>query len=710
MMDVIRNEGVVRLEAKDGFAVVTIDNPPVNAGSTAVRAGLLACLHEAAERPFEGLIILGAGRSFIAGSDIREFGAPLAEPELPQVIAAIEASPHVVCAAIHGASLGGGFELALGCDLRIAAPNAVVGLPEVTLGMVPGAGGTQRLPRLTGVACAIELVCSGRRVKAPEALELGMIDALAHGSGASDLIAAAVTAIRAAPTKRRLRDMDVPPADAQAVQAAETNALRRGKGRLNVAEAIRLVTLSSDVPAEEALTSERASFQSFRLQDDAFALRHLFFAERAAMQIDTKNAPPAPAAPASDISRVGVVGGGTMGQGICRAILASGRPVTLVERTADARDKAAAAIAQAFDARVAKGRLDAEMAGRAKALLTASDRMADLSTCDLVIEAVFEDMAVKRDLFAALDGVVKPGAIIATNTSYLDIDAMAAAIPHRAGDVVGLHFFSPADVMTLLEIVRTKDSSHRTLATALAFAKMLGKQPAIARVAEGFIGNRIYAAYRKHAEFVLEEGASPQDVDAAATAFGFAMGPFSVGDMSGLDIAWAMRKRHAATRDPSARYVDIPDRLCKAGRFGRKTGGGFYDYIDGKARPSDRAASLIAEARATKGIAPRTFTPSDIQDRLLGAILVEATQVLSEGVAQRPGDIDVTLVHGYGFPRWTGGPLWWASGQTPQRIAAICGAIAKAAGTEPATDAVEQMLSPLRQGRQDIEQRKSGHA
>lgn len=694
---------VVRLEVQDGFGVITIDNPPVNAGSTAVRAGLLARLAEAEQQKVTGIVIMGAGSSFIAGSDITEFGAPLAAPELPQVIAAIENSAVPVCAAIHGACLGGGFELALGCDLRIAAPGSVLGLPEVTLGMVPGAGGTQRLPRLTGVAEAITLVCSGRRVKADEALKLGMIDVLAKSPASEDLIAAAKTAILAASGKRRLRETPVPLSDPAEVKAAEANALKRGKGRPNVAEAIRLVKSAASQPVEEALVAERASFQDFRLQEEAFALRHLFFAERAAARISGLNAAPA------RIERVGIVGGGTMGQGICRAFLAAGLTVVLAERNAAARDAAAAAIAGAFDALVAKGRLASAAADRRKALLTATDSLADLAECDLVIEAVFEDMTVKKDLFTTLDGILKPGAILATNTSYLDIDEMAAAT-HRAEDVVGLHFFSPADIMSLLEVVRTGHSSSRTLATALALAKVLGKQPVVARVAEGFIGNRIYAAYRRHAEYLIEDGASPEDVDAAAVDFGFAMGPFAVGDMSGLDIAWNMRKRQAAVRDQRSRYVDIPDRLCEAGRFGRKTGAGYYDYEGGKMQPSATAAAIIAEARAAKGIAPRAFTAQDIQDRLLGAILNEAALVLAEGVAQRPGDIDVALVHGYGFPRWRGGPLWWASGEKSQRIGEMIAAIVAAAGPGFPTGDVNTMLAPLRSEREEIEKRKAGHA
>ncbi|WP_416882703.1 3-hydroxyacyl-CoA dehydrogenase NAD-binding domain-containing protein [Marivita sp.] len=699
----ICDESVVRTEILNGFGIVTIDNPPVNAGSTAVRQGLLACLAEASKMDLQGVIIIGAGRSFMAGSDIKEFGAPLVPPELPQVIEAIEDCPHPVCAAIHGAALGGGFELALGCDLRVAAPNAVLGLPEVTLGMVPGAGGTQRLPRLVGVADAIDLVCSGRHVPAPEALDLGMVDALSASSEAEDLIAAAQDAIRAASGKRRLRYLPVPAVDPEACKAAERTALRRGKGRPNVVEAVALVKLSAELPADHALLIERAAFQTFRFEEEAFALRHLFFAERAAMRVDGLQAKPA------EITQVGLVGGGTMGQGICRAMLAAGLRVTLVERDSRARDKAAHAIVKALDDGVAKGRISVDVAEQRKALFTPSADLADLAECDLVLEAVFEDMAVKKELFGALDAILKPGAILATNTSYLYIDEMAA-VTSRAENVVGLHFFSPADIMKLLEVVRTKDTSADTLATALNLAKKLGKQPVVARVAEGFIGNRIYAAYRRHAEFLIEEGATPQDVDTAATEFGFAMGPFAVGDMSGLDIAWNMRKRQAATRDPATRYVEIPDRLCEAGRFGRKTNGGWYDYDTGEAHPSDAVAAIIDEARAAKGITRHVFSVEDIQDRLLGAILNEAALVLEEGVAQRSGDIDVTLVHGYGFPRWTGGPIWWASGQPMKRIKAMMAAVSTAAGPKAPSGSVQDMLAPLRAERKEIDRRKSGDA
>lgn len=504
------------------------------------------------------------------------------------------------------------------------------------------------------------------------------------------------------PDKRVLRQLPVPVCDTAAVDVARTEALRRGRGRPNVSEAIRLVLNSAQVPVREALQDERKVFQTLRVAPEAFALRHVFFAERAASRVDGLTETP------SNITHVGIVGGGTMGQGICRACLAGGLAVTLVERDATARDAARDALSAALDSAVAKGRLDASEATAREARLDATCEISALAACDLVIEAVFEDMDTKKALFRELDDVARPGAILASNTSYLDLDDLASAVS-RPEDVVGLHFFSPADVMKILEVVRTAKSSDRTLATALGFAKHLGKQAVVAGVSEGFIGNRIYAAYRRHAEFLVEDGAKPQEVDAAATGFGFALGPFAVGDMSGLDIAWQMRKRQAATRDPNTRYVDIPDRLCEAGRLGRKIGAGYYDYRDGRAVPSEAVRRLIAQARADKGIVPTAFSTNDIIERLLGAILREAARVLDEGIARQAGDIDVTLVHGYGFPRWTGGPLWWAAQQTPDRLSAMLAAVAEAEGTDADAGAVEAVLAPLRAECDEIERRKAGH-
>lgn len=682
--------GPVSIQVLDGLAIITIDNPPVNAGSTAVRAGILACLLIAGADPtLAGVVVIGAGRSFIAGSDIREFGAPLEAPELPEVIAAIEALPIPVVAAIHGAALGGGFELALACDLRIAARDAMMGLPEVSLGMVPGAGGTQRLPRLTGVALAIDLVCNSRRISASEALAHKMIDAIAESAAVSDMIATARGVIAANPHKRCLRELSVPADPPEAIAAAETAALRRRDCRPNVEEAVRLVQLAATAPVNSALAEERAVFQRLRLGEDAFALRHLFFAERAASRVEGLVATPRP------IARVGVVGGGTMGQGIARALLGCGLEVVVAERDAAAAETARNAIRAALDAAAQKGRITPEQANTRATLLHSTGALSDLAGCNLVIEAAFEDMAVKAAIFRELDAVMQSGAILATNTSYLDIDAIADATG-RPADVLGLHFFGPADVMKLLEIVRTRSTSDTALATGLDLARRLGKQPVVAQVAEGFIGNRIYAAYRRHAEFLVADGARPEEVDAAIEGFGFAMGPFKVADLSGLDIAWRMRQRLADSRDPTTRYVAIADRLCEAGRFGRKAGAGWYGYGSGQPAPDPFVAELIDAARHEAAITPQQFTPAAIVDRLMAAIVNEAACVLQEGIAQRSGDVDVALVNGYGFPRWRGGPLWWAAQQNPSNLATALAGLAAAQGAGFALGPADAAIASLR--------------
>ncbi len=677
------SHGTVHLEVTDGIAVLTIDNPPVNAGSHAIRKGLIEALRSCGE--VRGAVLVGAGKSFIAGSDLREFGAPLAWPELPDVIAACEAAPFPVVAAIHGVALGGGLELALGCDYRIATPDAKFGLPEVSLGMVPGAGGTQRLPRLTGRIAALEMICGATRITGVKAEALELVDVVAEG----DLLAAAKRFLAEDRPKRVVADLAVPEEDDTALETAAAKALHKGRGRPNVAEAIRLVRASADPDVVAVLADERAVFQELRLSQDAFALRHLFFAERKAGSVDGLDAKPRP------VSSVGVIGGGTMGQGIARACLAAGLPVTLVERDTEALERSLGALREALQAKQARGRLsEAALAAQLKAL-SGTTRIADLTSCDLVIEAVFEELSVKVPLLTELDATLPPGTVIGTNTSYLDINAMVADLPGRSR-VLGLHFFSPADVMRLLEVVRAETTADDVLATGLALAKRLGKQPVVARVAEGFIGNRIYAAYRRRAELLVLDGAAPEQVDAAVEAFGFAMGPFAVSDMSGLDIAWAMRKRQAATRDPAARYVTIPDRLCEAGRLGRKTGGGWYDYPEKRPEPSAEVTALIDAARSEAGITPRSFDAETIQRQLLIAMVNEAALLLDEGVAQRASDIDVTLANGYGFPRWKGGPLWWAAQQPADRIEADLDALETAIGHGFARGPVPEFLEDLK--------------
>jgi 3-hydroxyacyl-CoA dehydrogenase len=644
----------VRVERDGDVAVVVIDNPPVNAGSTAVRQGLLVAIETLRKDPsLVGAVLIGAGTTFIAGSDLREFGKPLADPQLPAVIEAIEGCGKPVVAALHGAALGGGFELALGCDARIAVAGAVVGLPEVTLGMIPGAGGTQRLPRLVGIPRSIEMVCGGERIPAAAALEAGLVDRVVDG----DLRGAAVDHVRSlAGRKLRVRDRAVPPADPMEVNRASEAALKMGKGRPAVQAAIDAIVASARVTIDDGLADERAVFQRLRLSREAAALRHQFFAER-----DGARHPSLDGAVARAVQRVAVIGAGTMGSAIAIALLDAEFDVVLLEQDAAALERGTTRIHEHYASRVRTGRLKAAVAAAAEARLAASMDWTPLAQADLVIEAVFEDLSAKRRVFERLDAMTRPGVVLASNTSYLDLDAIAAAT-RRPEDVIGLHFFSPANVMRLVEVVRGRVSAPDALATGLAVAKRLRKLPVLTGNAFGFVGNRLYAAYRRQCEFMLEEGAWPRQVDAALQAWGFAMGPFAVADLSGLDIAWRMRQAQAGSRDPSARYVHVADRLCEAGRLGRKTGAGYYRYPAGaKDGQVDEAVhAMIEQCRIERGIVARTLTDGEIVRRALLALVNEAALLLAEAVAERATDIDLVLVNGYGFPRWEGGAVFWA--------------------------------------------------
>ena len=657
--------GAVRLECEGAIAVLVVDNPPVNASSVEVRGALLAAIRDVDGDPaIEAAVIIGAGNSFIAGSDIKEFGKPIEDPQLPQIIAAIGDCPKVFVAAIHGAALGGGFELALGCDARVATPDAVVGLPEVTLGMIPGAGGTQYLPRLIGVAAAIEMICAGRRINAADATQRGLIDAVIE---AGALRAGAVTFARNLQgRKRRLGDEPVPPDEPGAIEKATSSALRAGRNRPPVAAAIAAVKSAAKLPFRHALARERAVFQELRVGPEAAALRYLFFAERQAAKVaGLEGVAPKP------VSRVGIVGAGTMGAGIAMCFADAGFAVTLADRDAESVARGLDRMRGNYHRMVASGRIGADEAARRMERVTPASNVSSLANCDLVVEAVFEDMAVKTEVFRELDSVLPNDAILASNTSYLDLNRLAA-VTGRADRIVGMHFFSPAHVMRLLEIVRAAETSAQTLATALDIAKRLRKLAVVARVGEGFIGNRIYAAYRRQCEFMLEEGAYPKDIDTALQDFGFAMGPFAVADMSGLDIAWRMRQRLAATRGPQERYVEIPDRLCEAGRLGQKTGAGWYRYQPGarKGEPDPEVHTLIRAASDAKGIVRRAFTADEIRNRVLVTMVNEAALVLEEGVAARASDTDLVMVHGYGFPNHEGGPLYWAGRQDKDTLLA----------------------------------------
>ncbi|CAN7655002.1 3-hydroxyacyl-CoA dehydrogenase NAD-binding domain-containing protein [Aminobacter sp. LjRoot7] len=637
---------------RDGVLVVTIDNAPVNAISAHVRQGLVKALdHAAALVMVVGVVITGAGRAFVGGADIKEFGKPPVEPTLPEVIERIESYSKPVVATINGAALGGGCEIALACHGRIASDKATFGMPEVKLGIVPGAGGTQRLPRLIGTVAAIDLIGSGRTVKSGEALSLSLVDGIS-----ADHLDAALSLVHdlASEPLRRTGMLEVPAAESAAVDAAVKKVLSKARGQAAPAEAVRLVKAAANVDLKQGLADERATFLRLRDSNEAAALRHVFFAERQAGKVDKLEG----IAPRK-IETVGIVGTGLMGAGIAVAALTAGYRVVGIEQTEDAAAKGRERIAGILDKAVQSGRLAATARDECLARLAVAANISKLAAADLIIEAVFDDLAVKTELFRRLDGIVRPDAILATNTSYLNPDEIAAATAHPKR-VVGLHFFSPANIMRLVEVVDCKATAPDVLASALAFARKLGKLPVVCGVTEGFIGNRIFSAYRREAEFMIEDGAAPEQVDAALEGYGFPMGIFTVYDMAGLEIAWARRKRQAATRDPQARYVEIADQLCEAGRFGRKTGKGWYDYASGEKAVDPEVTALIAAARKAKDISPRSFTPNEIVDRLLRAMADEGAALLTEGIAARSSDIDLVMINGYGFPAHKGGPMFAA--------------------------------------------------
>ena len=643
----------IHFEVDGSIGVIVIDNPPVNTSSWSVRKGLLDAVTQFAQNDaLTAAVIIGKDKNFISGSDLKEFGKPIPLPELPQVIEAIEQCPKPIIAAISGATLGGGYELALGCDARLAASNTLVGLPEVTLGMLPGAGGTQRLPRLIGIVPSIQVICSGKRLKAVEALKLGMVDAIAEGDLRDFAIEYASTAVKNPLSKKSVGAVDVTELD-----SAVKKALKAGKNRPQVQEAIRLIRATAEMDFAPALIEERRVFQQLRVGDDAFALRHLFFAETNAKKvINLKTAATQP------IHQVVVVGAGTMGTGIAIATLKAGFKVTIFDQSASTLVQCKAKIDAAYQKDIATGRLSSVQAETQLEHLELSDQEAVFEHADLVIEAIFEEISVKQNLIKQIESIAPATAIIASNTSYIDLDEIAE-VSIRPANIVGIHFFNPAHIMRLVEVIHGNHTAQDVLATAFAFVQKLGKLPIICKNAFGFIGNRIYAAYRYQCELMLEEGALPQQIDEALKNFGFNMGPFAVGDLSGLDIAWNMRKANAHKRNPKARYVDIPDQLCEAGRLGCKTGAGYYRYIDGVAEVDPVVTELILKTSQSKGIERKPFTIDQIIERVLLTMANEAALLLAEGVTLRMNDIDLVMVNGFGFPKWEGGPAYWATKQ-----------------------------------------------
>ncbi|HBS50532.1 MAG TPA: 3-hydroxyacyl-CoA dehydrogenase [Rhodobacteraceae bacterium] len=646
-------------ELIDDIAVLAADNPPVNALGQAVRQGLVDGIARAEREGAKAILIYGKGRTFFAGADIREFGKPPLEPGLPEVCDRIEAATIPVVVALHGTALGGGLEVALGAHYRIAVPSARVGLPEVHLGILPGAGGTQRLPRLVGVDSALDLITSGRHVKAGAAKQIGLIDRIEEGEPREIGLAYARELVAEGAPRRAVSEMPNPQgADFDTVYE---QTLAASRGQISPATAVRAVQAACELPFEQGMKRERELFMELMNSDQREGLIHAFFAERAVARLPELDG----VAPRS-VKAIGVIGGGTMGAGIATSALLSGLTVTLVEMSDDAAQAAKGRIGNNLAGALKRGKINQEkhdaLLNEALTVTTSYD---DLARADLVIEAVFEDMDVKKQVFAKLDAACKPGAVLATNTSYLDVNEIAASTS-RPADVIGLHFFSPAHVMKLLEIVVADKTAPEVTATGFALGKAMGKVSVRAGVCDGFIGNRILSTYRTAADHMVLDGATPYQIDAALEKFGFAMGPFAVADLAGLDIGWAVRKRKRAEGLPEgARDSTYADKLCEDGHFGQKTGKGYYDYADGprKRKPNAEVMPLIEAERKEQGITRRDFSDDEIVRRYMAAMVNEAAKVVGEGIARRPLDVDVTLLYGYGFPRYRGGPMKWADMQ-----------------------------------------------
>jgi len=642
---------LVELRREGAIAVIMVDNPPVNALKHAVRHELMQAITEARDDAGVDALVLGcAGRTFIAGADISEFDQTPRPPSLIDLITTLDAVPKPTIAAMHGTALGGGLELTLACHFRLAAPGTRLGLPEIKLGLIPGAGGTQRLPRLIGIERALPMILSGEPIGAQEALRIGLVDAIVEG----DLIGAAVDFARAVVAEkrpmRRVRDMEDRLAPMRADPAAFTEfasgLTKRPRGLQAPLAAIEAVRWALDMPIDQALARERAKFMELREGEQSKAQRHIFFAEREAAKVsDIAGIKP------REVARAAVIGAGTMGGGIAMCFASAGIPVTVVESSAEALTRGRDTIAKNYRHSLARGALAPdEMERRLERIRGATDLEA-VGDADIVIEAVFEEMDVKQRVFGALDRLTKPGAVLATNTSYLDVNAIAQST-QRPQSVVGMHFFSPANVMRLLEVVRGTATAPDVLATAISVGRRLGKVPAVVGVCHGFVGNRMLRARSIEAERILLEGALPDEVDAAIVEFGFPMGPFAMGDLAGLDVSWRMRKSRG-------QRAIIADALCDLGRFGQKTGQGFYLYREGSRTPlpDPQVERLIVEASKGLGIVRRRIDKAEVIERLIYPMINEGARILEEGIAQRSGDIDVIWVYGYGWPAWRGGPM-----------------------------------------------------
>ena len=645
---------VVRLERHDAVAIVTVDSPPVNALSAAVRRGIFEQVKAAAGDPqVQAIVLTCAGRTFIAGADITEFGKPPQPPGLNEVIAAMENAPKPVVAAIHGTALGGGLETALGAHFRVAVKDAKLGLPEVKLGLLPGAGGTQRLPRAVGPELAVKMIVGGNPISASEALKAGLIDEIVD-----DLVPGAVAFAKKVVAEkrplRRLRDEDGKLKAAKADRSIFTNAVaaltKKARGLEAPFAAADAVGAAIDLPFDEGLKKEREGFMKLMTGDQSKAQRYAFFAEREAAKVAGVPEGTKP----RKVERVAIIGAGTMGGGIAMSFANAGIPVTLIETGDEQLKRGMGVMQKNYENTAARGGIPADAPAKRMGLINGVVGLEHVKDADLIIEAVFETMAIKKEVFTALDKYAKPGAVLASNTSYLNINEIAA-VTKRPQDVLGMHFFSPANVMKLCEIVRAEKTAPDALVTAVAVAKRIAKVPAVVGVCDGFVGNRMLAQRGKQGEKLLYDGALPQQIDGVVTKFGLPMGPFSMGDLAGLDIGWRSRQDRGI-KSP------IGDALYEAGRHGQKTGKGYYKYEAGSRAPlpDPEVEKMLEEVRAKLGVKGRNISDEEILERMIYPMINEGARILEEGIASRPSDIDVIWLYGYGWPIYRGGPMYYA--------------------------------------------------
>src|ERR1700692_2228193 len=681
---------ILSFEARDGIALIKLNNPPVNSLGHELREALVAGLERANADPgIEAIVLIGSGSGFSGGADIREFGSPkaLAHPNLRTVISEIESSAKPVIAAVGGVCMGGGLELALACHYRVGAPGARIALPEVKLGLLPGAGGTQRLPRVLGVETALSMIASGATVPSEKLRDTPLFDAFGD-----DLLGVALTFARRVIAERlgvkRVRDTKLDMPNAEAFFQFARNSIKAVAGPYPAPFAcVEAVAAAVEKPFEAGLKRERELFTTLMLSPESAALRHVFQAERAAAHIldvpdDT---------PARPIRKVGVIGAGTMGGGITMSLINAGLPVVLLETKQDALDRGLANIRRNYQGALRKGTLNEAGLAQRLALITPTLDFAGLRDVDLVIEAVFENMDVKRQVFETLDGVVRQGAVLASNTSALDLDEISKCT-RRPQDVIGLHFFSPANVMRLLEVVRGAKTAKDVLATAMRLSKTMGKVAVVSGVCDGFIGNRMLARYGAAAHDLIMFGALPQQIDAALQDFGMAMGPFRVGALAGLDVGWALRKRRSA-EFPDRDFSNVSDDLCEAGRFGQKTGAGWYRYEPGSGHqiPDPKVTAIIEQYRRQRGITPRKVNSEEIVQRCIYALINEGARIIEDGIAQRSSDIDLVYLNGYGFPAYRGGPMFYADTMGLHEIVRALNGIA----AQPGSDAGVWTPAPL---------------